>query len=453
MAGVFKAYDVRGLYPQQIDERLVRRIANRFAGLLGQGPVVLGRDMRTSSPLLLEAAAEGLLAAGRDVIDLGMVSTPVTYFATARRAAAGGIMVTASHNPAGYNGLKFCREQAIPVGYDTGLARIERALAEGAPELEGPARGTRTLEDIVPEVAAFLRAEAAPLIERRRGEPPYRIAIDTGNGVVGPLVARLTAGWPIEVVPLYFEPDGTFPHHEANPLKVENLRDLMAAVREHRCALGLAFDGDGDRVALVDERGAPVAGDVLTALIARAVLRRTGPATVLYDLRSSRVVREEVQRLGGRAIETRVGHAFIKEAMREHGAVFAGELSGHYYFREASCAEEPWLAVLRVLEELAGSGRPLSALVAELERYPRTGELNFAVEDKQAALARLAESFADAELSRLDGLTIRYPTWWANVRPSNTEPLLRLNLEADDAETLAQARERLLAAIGSEPEA
>jgi phosphomannomutase len=442
---VFKAYDIRGLYPSQLNEKLARAVGYHFARLLtAEGPVVVGRDMRSSSPLLAEATMDGIMTAGRDVIDLGMATTPMVYFATARRDAAGGIAITASHNPAGWNGMKFCREEAIPVGSASGLGDVQALVEAEAPIEEAGERGARANDDIVAEMAAFIAEVAGEL-------PPVKVAIDTGNGTAGPFVDRMAAGLPLDIVPLFFEPDGTFPNHEANPLKLENLRDLQAAVKEHGCALGLAFDGDGDRVALVDDEGKPVGGDALTALVARQELA-AGPQTILYDLRSSRCVREEVERLGGRAIETRVGHAFIKAAMREHDAAFAGELSGHFYFRAVSFAESPWLAVVRVLQLMAAEGKPLSALHAEVERYPRTGELNFHVDDKDGAIERLAERFGDAAQSRLDGITLRYASWWCNVRKSNTEPLLRLNLEADDEATLAEAKARVVDAIGGEPE-
>jgi phosphomannomutase len=441
--GIFKAYDVRGLYPQEIDEAVVRRIGHAFARHLGARSIVVGRDMRASSAPLADALAEGITAAGADVVDLGLCTTPMCYHATGALEASGGAMVTASHNPAGWNGLKLCRERAIPVGSASGLAEVQRAVDSGAP-LECAARaGTRRAHDIAPTYAAFLRAQAGRIA-------PMRVAIDTGNGAVGPFVERCLGGLGLEIVPLFFEPDGTFPNHEANPLKVENLDALCRAVRERRCALGIAFDGDGDRCAFVDERGVPVSGDMVTALLARRVLARE-KGVVVYDLRSSRAVREEIERHGGTAVEERVGHAFIKATMRARGGLFAGEVSGHFYFRENWNAESAFLAAIRVLEAVTESGRPLSALVAEVDRYPRTGEVNFRIDDKDGALERLERTFAGAEVGRLDGLTIRLPAWWCNVRKSNTEPLLRLNLEARDAAALVEARAKVVATIGVEP--
>jgi phosphomannomutase len=447
--GIFKAYDIRGIYPGEIHEDAVRRIGYHLARLLGRGPIVVGRDMRPTSPGLAASLADGVRQAGLDVIDLGMATTPMVYFATGSLGAAGGAVVTASHNPAQWNGVKLCREQAIPIGSDSGLGEIQRGVERGGALEPAPRRGETTRHDVIPAYRAFLHREA-------KGLAPIRVAIDTGNGTVGPFVEPLLDGLPIEVVPLYFEPDGTFPNHEANPLKLDTLRDLQRAVIERGCALGVAFDGDGDRCAIIDERGRPVPGDVLTALLARRALAG-GPGVVLYDLRSTRAVREEVERLGGEAVETRVGHAFIKRAMRERGALFAGELSGHYYFRECYCAESAFLAAIRAMQiaaEAAAARRSLSSLVDEVDRYPRTGEVNFHVDDKSAALARLEATFADAaSFGHLDGLTIRYPRWWANVRPSNTEPLLRLNLEADDRATLEREKARLVEVIGGTLEA
>jgi phosphomannomutase len=365
-------------------------------------------------------------------------------------------MVTASHNPAQYNGFKFCREGAVPVGSTSGLAEVERWVFGEADPVPVPGRvPALRRHDIVADYAAMIRANAAPIA-------PMKVAIDCGNGVVGPFVEpclgglRATrpgsgaAGGPLDIVPLFFEPDGTFPNHEANPLKHENLEALIAAVRKERCALGIAFDGDGDRAAFVDERGEAVSGDMVTALIARRVLARE-KGVVIYDLRSSRAVAEEIQRGGGMPVEERVGHAFIKATMRAKKGLLGGELSGHFYFRENFNAESAMLAAVRILEIMTESGKPLSALVAEVDRYPRTGEVNFKIEDKDGALKRLQARFADAKIYHLDGVTIRTPTWWCNVRKSNTEPLLRLNLEADDRPTLERAKKEVIETIGVEP--
>jgi len=441
--GIFKAYDVRGLYPQEIGEDVVRRIGYAFARFLGARTIVVGRDMRPSSEPLSRALAEGINLAGADVIDIGMCTTPMCYFGAGSLEASGGVMVTASHNPAGWNGLKFCREQAIPVGSTTGLGDVQREVESGRPLEAAKRLGTRTTRDVVGAYAGFLKANTGKVAR-------MKVAIDTGNGAVGPFVERCLGGLGLDIVPLFFEPDGTFPNHEANPLKHENLEALIHAVREQGCALGIAFDGDGDRCAFVDEAGLPVAGDMVTALLARRVLAKEKGA-VLYDLRSSRAVKEEIERAGGTAVEERVGHAFIKATMRARAGLLAGELSGHFYFRENYNAESAMLAVIRMLEIVTESGKPLSKLVSEVDRYPRTGEINFKIEDKDGALARLENTFAGAEVARLDGLTLRFPDWWCNVRKSNTEPLLRLNLEADDKATMAAKLAEVIATIGVEP--
>ncbi len=446
--GIFKAYDVRGLYPSELDEEKARVIGNAFATFLGAASrnVVIGRDMRPSSVPLAEAVTEGVRDAGANVTDAGMVTTPMLYFGVGKLEAGGGIMVTASHNPAQWNGMKLCREEAVPVGSASGLAEDEAALARGdyqRAEAAGRPRGGSVRRDVLGGYADMVRRAVDPASVK-----PMKLAIDAGNGMVGPFILIILEPYPLRLVPLYLEPDGTFPNHEANPLKEENLRDLVAAVRGEGCDLGVAFDGDGDRCRFVDEKGVPVAGDLTTALIARDVLaREKGP--VVYDLRSSWAVREEIERAGGAAIEERVGHAFIKRTMRERGALFAGEVSGHFYFRENYRTESAVLALVKMLRILAETGKPLSALVAEVDRYPRTGEVNFHVEDKDAAIARLESVFADApRRSHLDGITIAYDDWWFNVRKSNTEPLLRLNLEARTPARLEQARARVVETIG-----
>lgn len=440
---IFKAYDVRGIYPDEIDETVARAIGNAFAAYLGARSIAVGRDMRPSSLPLAKALTEGICEAGADVIDLGMCTTPMLYFGTGHLETSGGVMVTASHNPARYNGMKFCRERAIPVGSASGLGEVERRIRNHAPPVHAARRGGVRSHDIVPEYAAMIRAAAGEIGR-------LKVAIDCGNGTVGPFVGRVLGSFPLEIVPLFFEPDGTFPNHEANPIKLENLRDLIRAVTSQRCALGIAFDGDGDRAAFVDERGEPLSGDMVTALIARRILaREKGP--IVYDLRSSRAVREEIERAGGTPVEERVGHAFMKATMRERGALFAGELSGHFYFRENHNAESAFLAAVRIMEIMTESRKPLSALVKEVDRYPRTGEVNFRIEDKDGAIARLAERFKDARIYFLDGITIQYPTWWCNVRKSNTEPLLRLNLEAETRSVLESAKRTVIETIGVEP--
>jgi phosphomannomutase len=446
MAGIFKAYDIRGIYPDELDESTAEKVGLAFRSILDGGgdggTVVVSRDMRSHSIPLSEALVGGLLRSGLDVVDIGLATTPMSYFAVGHLGADGGIQVTASHNPARYNGFKLSLREARPVSGAHGIPILEEKVDLGdLPEAERPGelRTADVWEDYRRHVLAHLR--------RPEGARRLRVAVDCANGL-GSLYRPLLEATGIELVPLYFELDGTFPNHEANPLKLENLRDLSAAVREHRADLGVAFDGDADRAAFVDERGEPVGSDLTTALIAGELLSRAPGAAVIYDLRSSRAVAEHVRAHGGVPIRERVGHSFMKATLREKDGVFGGELAGHYYFRDSFYADSAILAVVEVLNLLWKEGRPLSALVAPLARYAKTPETNFEVEDKDGMIRELARRYADAEIDYLDGITIRYPTWWANVRPSNTEPLLRLVLEADTREEMERRREELVALLG-----
>jgi phosphomannomutase len=436
---VFKAYDVRGLAPGELDAELARRIGAATARLLGARALALGRDARTSSPELAAAVADGMRAQGCDVVELGLVGTPLLYFAVEKLGLDGGIMVTASHNPAPWNGFKICREHAIPVGGDTGLREIERMSLDPPPP--APRRGGSRAADVRDAYVGHLLGVAP-------GRPRLRVAIDCGNGMAGvglePLLARL----PLEVERLYFEPDGRFPNHPADPLEHANLRDLVAAVGRSGAQLGVAFDGDADRAIFVDERGEPVPCDLVTALFAVRMLQQSPGGRVLYDLRSSRATPEAIEAAGGVAEMCRVGHSFFKARMRETGALFGGELSGHFYFRFSPTliADDGLAAFVAMLDLLAAApGRPLSALWTPLCRYHASGELSRRVRDPASLLAALEREHAGAEISRLDGLLVRYPDWWFNLRPSNTEPLLRLNLEARSAAELAARRDELIA--------
>ena len=444
MAGIFKAYDIRGTYPDQLDERLAGRIGAAAVDVLAAKRLVLGRDMRQSGPALRAAMVEAIVQRGCDVIDIGECSTPMTYWAVNMLDADGAIMITASHNPAGYNGCKLSGRGATPISYDTGIAEIERRALAPAEPPSGGARGTVTARDLLPEYHSWLLGLSGPI-------KPFKIVIDTGNGMMGAMLPGLLSQLPCKIIPLYFEVDGTFPNHEPNPLNPANMRDLQAQVKKTQADLGVAFDGDGDRVMFVDERGELVPGDHVTALLAAELLQKAPGSTVIYDLRSSWVVRDEIERLGGKPLESRVGHSFIKQSMRDTGAVFAGELSGHFYFRDAFFTDNAELAMLTLLRVLGSSGKPLSELMRPLARYHATGEVNFEVDDKDACLARLIASFPGAELGRLDGLTLRFADWWCNVRPSNTEPVLRLNLEAKTVALRDAMRQRVEEVIGGRP--
>jgi len=443
LAGIFKAYDVRGVVPEELDAAAAYRIGRATARLLERGAIAVGRDARRSSPELFDALVRGLGDEGSAVRDLGLACTPMLYHAVEHLAAAGGVMITASHNPARYNGFKICREHAIPIGEESGLREIERLAAE-APR-EGRPGGRAPVRRV------DLRAAYVDHV-LRVGErvPPLRVAIDCGNGMAGVALDALLPRLPLEVERLYFEPDGSFPNHEANPLVRSNLDDVVAAVRRVRADLGVAFDGDADRAVFVDETGEPVPADLITALLARRKLREQPGGRVLYDLRSSRVTAEEIEAAGGIAEMCRVGHSFVKARMRETGAIFGGELSGHLYFRFSPTfvADDGIAAFVAVADALGSEGRPLSALVAPLRRYAATGEINRRVGDVAGLLAALERAYADAPLvSHLDGLLVRYPEWWFNLRPSNTEPVVRLNLEADTAARMASRRDEVLGRI------
>ena len=453
MSGIFKAYDVRGLYPSEIDAGVARRIGLAFQHVLDEtdrtngNTVVVSRDMRLSSPELAAALIDGLTAGGLDVLDIGLASTPMNYFAIGHTGAAGGVQVTASHNPAQYNGFKFSRHDARPVSGDQGIALMERKVAAGdLPEAarRGSVRQGEVAGDYRRHVLSFLDPEAA-------GSRRLEVVIDAANGMVT-IDRPILDAMGIDVVPLFFGLDGSFPNHEPNPLKEENLRDLQRAVREQGADFGAAFDGDADRVGFVDERGAAVANDLTTGLIAGELLAREPGKAVIYDLRSSRAVAEYIAEHGGVPVRERVGHSFMKATLRARDGIFGGELAGHYYFRDHYHADCAILALVEVLNLRRQTGEPLSRLVAPLQRYAKSPEINFTVEDKAGKIELLAKRYADAEIDYLDGITINYPDWWANVRPSNTEPYLRLVLEAKTPAELARRREELTGLLGK-PEA
>ncbi len=447
---VFKAYDVRGLVPDELDADLARAVGHAFVAVTGaaESGIAVGHDMRPSSPGLAEAFADGAAAAGADVTMIGLASTDELYFASGHLGLPGA-MFTASHNPARYNGIKLCRAHAVPLGSETGLSDIRDRVAAGA-DGDGAAarRGEIRRLDVLADYADCLH-RLAPVHGRR-----MRVVVDAGNGMAGHTAPAVLEPLDLDVEPLYFELDGTFPNHEANPIDPENLRDLQAKVRETGADIGLAFDGDADRCFVVDENGAVVSPSVLTALIAARELRKEPGATVIHNLITSRAVPQIVTELGGTPVRTRVGHSFIKATMAETDAVFGGEHSGHFYFRDFWRADSGMLAALHVLAALADDGRPLSRLLAEYSRFAASGEINSTVPDQAAALVRVQEHYADQPdvvVDHLDGLTVTHPDWWFNVRASNTEPLLRLNAEAADEATMSRLRDEVLAMIRSEP--
>lgn len=435
---IFKAYDVRGVYPDDFDEDAAQRIGSAFGRFAASETVLVGRDMRVSSGPLADAFMRGVNEVGVDAIDLGLVSSDLVYFASGDRNLPGA-MFTASHNPAQYNGIKFCRAGAAPVGEDTGLAEIKKLAAE---EVRSEPSGTVRQADM-------LRAFADHLLRLVRPEAmhPLTVAVDAANGMGGKVVPAVFDRLPFKVIPLYFELDGTFPNHPADPIQPSNLVDLQRAVLDNKADIGLAFDGDADRVFLVDEKTEPVSGSLTTALVAKRILQAEPGATIIYNVICSRVVREVVAENGGKAVRSRVGHSFIKELMASTGAAFAGEHSGHYYFRDNYRADSGLLASLYVLEMMSVERKTLSELLAPLKRYAASGEINIEVADQASVIERIAAAFSDGAADRLDGLTVDYDDWWFNVRPSNTEPLLRLNVEAKDDALLAEKTDELVRLI------
>ncbi len=425
MLDPFKAYDIRGLYPQELNESLAYQIGNATATILKLAGkrYTVGRDMRVSGPMLKQAFIKGLVDGGVHVIDVGMLSTPALTFAMHLLDTAGGAQITASHNPAPYGGIKITAPGFKPVGAGTGMEEIE-VLARSA-------KITKVAGGRIDE-AVTIDAYAVYLAQLFKPKRPLKVVVDGGNGIIGTLFQHLLPKLSgITIIPMNFDPDGRFPVHEANPLKAENLKDMRARVLAEKADFGAAFDGDGDRCALVDEAGAIVTCDLTTALLAKYYLNREPGATIAYDLRSSKVVPEYIESLGGKAIETRVGHSFIKATMKEHHAAFAGELSGHYYFRDFYGADSGLYAFL-LLANIISEASCLSSLIKPLEKYFHTGEINFKVADSDVVMERLRK-LPGATVAELDGVTVRYLDWWCNVRASNTEPVVRLNLEANTA--------------------
>ena len=448
---LIKAYDVRGVVPDDLSPQVARLVGAAFVHVVGvagarggPGTVVVGHDMRPSGPELVAAFADGVTSQGVDVLEIGLASTDQLYYA-AGSLDLPGAMFTASHNPAQYNGIKLCRAGASPVGQDTGLREIkDLALAwsaSGIPVHDG-ARGTVSRRDLLADYAAFLNA-LVPLGASRHLD----VVVDAGNGMGGHTVPAVLTGLPLTITPLFFELDGTFPNHEANPIEPANMRDLQAKVVETGADLGLAFDGDADRCFVVDERGEIVDPSTLTALIAARELAKNPGATVIHNLITSAAVPEIVRENGGTPVRTRVGHSFIKATMAEHNAVFGGEHSGHFYFRDFWFADSGMLAALHTLAALGEQPRPLSELLARYARYTASGEINSDVADQAASTEHVRQAFAGRSgisTDELDGLTVSTDTWWFNLRPSNTEPLLRLNVEAEDNATLAKVTDEVL---------
>jgi phosphomannomutase len=445
---LFKAYDVRGLAPDELTPEIAYAIGRAAVASLKLDDVAVGRDMRISGPALSAALIDGIRDQGADVTDIGLVSTDALYFVVGRFGYSAGVMVTASHNPAKYNGFKICREEARALSLSTGLAEIRDVVLQGQPPINGR-RGALKRQD---RLDAYVD-HVLGLVDVAKIRP-LKIAVDAGNGMAGLTIPQTFKHLPCTIVPLYFELDGTFPNHEANPLEPENIEKLQQVVLQEQCDLGVAFDGDADRMFLIDERGRFISGDMVTTMVAGKMLERDPGAAVVYNLICSRAVPETIVRLGGRPIRSRVGHSYIKATMRAEDAVFGGEHSGHFYFRDNWYADSGMIALLTVLELLSEAHRPLSELLRPLDPYVRSGEINSEVVDPivtMQAVEAVYEGMAST-IDHLDGVTIQFSDWWFNVRPSNTQPLLRLNVEADDQETLNRKTKEVLGLIRSVPD-
>ncbi len=441
---VFKAYDVRGIYPDELDEAGAEAIGRAYVEQFEPRRMAVGRDMRLSSPAMQEALMRGATSAGADVLDLGLVGTEMVYFAVGSLGLDGGAMVTASHNPKQYTGMKLVRRGALPVGGESGLLDVRERAMSAARHRTRP-EGTVAEYDIWPAyVDRVLSFVDVPAIKQ------LKVVIDAANGMAGTMLPPVLARLPIAAVRCYFDPDGSFPNHEPNPLLPENREFIVRKTLEEDADLGVAFDGDADRCFFVDDTGEFVPGDFVTALFAGSVLGKEPGAKIIYDVRASRAVPDTIERGGGVPLVNRVGHAFIKARMRKEDAAFAGEVSGHYYFRDFSQADSGVVPFLLMLELISKSGRGLSEILAPLRsRYFITGEINTPVPDVALKLQELKERFADGRVSHLDGISVDYDDWHFNVRPSNTEPLLRLNLEATSEELMEQKRDEVLEVIRS----
>lgn len=426
ISGIFKAYDVRGKVGTELNPEVAERIGKAFAHWLPtQGAIAVGRDMRPDSADLANAIIEGIRSQGRDVVDIGQVTSDMIYFATGHHKLAGGVMVTASHNPGEYNGVKFCREEAKPVGEETGLFEVRDLVIANnfsAASEQGSVKEQDIVEDWITHVLSFIDVKKLK---------PLHIAVDAGNGMAGKIFPELEPYVPFEVEELYFDLDGTFPNHIANPLEPKNLVDVQKEIRDKHCDVGVAFDGDGDRAVLLDEKGEPLSGTIMTALLAEFFLKKYPGATIIENAICGQVVAEVVEKAGGKIERSRVGHSFIKADMRKYGAVFAGEHSGHYYFKDNFMADSGLIAAVIGLYILSQSNRGLSDLVEPYRKaYVQITETNFEVNDKDAIIKKVAAAFPNDKQDWLDGLTVSFSGAWINVRPSNTEPLLRLNAEA-----------------------
>jgi len=439
---IFKSYDVRGLFPSEINEEIAYKIGCCFVAHLNAGTIAVGRDMRMSGAQLSAAFVSGATDSGADVVDIGMVSTDALYFSVGHYGYDGGVMITASHNSGPYNGMKFTGAEAMAISLETGLATIRDRIKTGTLPPKSAVKGNVVEKFVLNDFAVHCLKFINP-----KPIKPFKIAIDAGNGMAGVVVPQVFQDLPCQIIPLYFEPNGNFPNHPANPIEPYNMIDLQAAVTKHGCDFGVAFDGDADRMFLVDEQANLVGGDIVTALVSINTLSRNPSAKILYNLICSRSVPEAIEKHGGIARRAPVGHSLIKKIMREEDICFGGEHSGHFYFKDNWYADSGIIALLQCLEVFSQADKPVSQVLAPLNRRFRSGEINSTVDDALAKLEEIEASFRDAEIDHLDGLTISYEHWWANIRLSNTEPLLRLNVEGDTDDLMKSGRDELLELI------
>ena len=443
---IFKAYDIRGTYPDQLNEEIARLIGAGFVHFTKSDEVYVGRDMRKSSPAMFDSLVDGITSSGADVVDLGMVSTDGLYFAVGKFGGQGGIMITASHNPPEYNGFKMCMAEAVPLSEKRGLPEIKKFVAEGeilSSKPRGKVISRDITEDYTKHCLSFIYGDKIK---------PFKIAIDAGNGMAGKTLPSVMKKLPLELEPLYFELDGSFPNHLASPIEPKNTEKLREMISENpQLNIGAAFDGDADRMFLIDEKGQLLGGDMVTALVSKSILKKNPGETIVYNLICSNAVPEVIEKMGGKALRTRVGHAIIKPIMKEENAIFGGEHSGHFYFRDNWFADSGLIAFLVCLELLSESKKPLSELVSEIDPYFRSGEINSRVKDRKATLDKVRDYFSkkNKRIDDLDGITIFGDNWWANLRPSNTEPLIRLNAEANDRKTLHEMVNEILSIVRS----
>jgi phosphomannomutase len=440
---IFKAYDIRGIYPDEIDAGVTYAIGLGTANVLNSKNAVVGRDMRLSSDELAAATISGLADGGANVTDIGLISTDGLYFAVGKYGFDCGIMITASHNPPRYNGMKICEKNAIPLSGDGKLSDVKR-LIENGKLIKASKSGIVLKKDILQDYIAH----ALNFVDISKIKP-FKVVVDAGNGMAGAIIPEVFKHLKCQLIPMYFELDGSFPNHPASPIEPENVADLKNKIIETGADLGAAFDGDADRVFLIDEKGNTLGGDMVTGLVAKALLKKYPGSTIIYNLICSKAVPELVEKMGGTPVRTRVGHALIKPIMREHNAIFGGEHSGHFYFRDNWFADSGLIALLVCLELISEANAPLSFQVASFDNYVRSGEINSEVKDISGKLAEIEHVFKDGKIDKLDGLTIDFGSWWFNIRPSNTEPLLRLNVEADNRENLDKMTAKVLNVIRS----